>query len=321
MQEGSDGPRPPLDRIMRPRRLGSIRTVWPLEDKDFTPWLAKHLDLLSEVLEIELSTDGIERSVEHPVPGTARSLDILASAFGSLVAVENQYDQLNHDHLTRGLAYAVKLEAAALVVIAERHLDEFRAVAEYLNRCAETLDSGGIRVYLVEVSVEEVGEYYVPRFVIVEKPNPWLLEGVVSRPGVLASVEDFLTRLGDNRREVFGSMIKAWTVAGGRVGLAPKAAALYRSNPAKSGAGETAVFTLYVSGWCSLNRGYLIESGAFPDDNDVGELDVTLDACFSGNERATKPYFTTIPIPTVEGTREFITWLDQWLGAEKWGNA
>jgi hypothetical protein len=312
VNETPEARRSPLDRIVRPTRL-NIREVWPKEDHDFTPWLAKHLDLLSEVIEIELSLEG----VEHEVPGTTRSLDILASAAGSRVAIENQYDQLNHDHLTRGLAYAVKLDATALVLIAERHLDEFRAVAEYLNQCAERLDERGIRVYLVEVSVEAVGEFYVPRFVVVEKPNPWLIgRPEPSRP--LGSVDDFLELLDEPRRELFASMIAVWTDAGGRVGLAPKAAALYRSNPAKSGGGETAVFTLYATGWCSLNRGYLIESGAFPADDAVQELDDMIDSCFPANQRSTKPYFTTIPAPTEAGTRSFTQWLIRWLDGKSW---
>jgi hypothetical protein len=275
--------------------------------------LAKHLDLLSEVIGIELSLVGKERAI----PGSAMRLDVLASASGSRVAIENQYNQLNHDHLTRGLAYAVKLDATALVVIAERHLDEFRAVAEYLNQCAERLGDRGIHVYLVEVSVEAVGEYYVPRFVVVEEPNPWL-DDRPDLPRPLASVDAFLENLPDHRREVFGSMIEVWTDAGGRVGLAPKAAALYRSNPAKAGGGETAVFTLYANGWCSLNRGYLVESGAFRTDDAEAKLNTAIDACFPENQRAAKPYFTTIPDPTREGVQKFVKWLDEWFNNTSW---
>jgi hypothetical protein len=66
MNEASDAPRSPLDRIVRSSRA-NIRDVWPKEDHDFTPWLAKHLDLLSEAIGIELSLE----DKEYPIPGTA----------------------------------------------------------------------------------------------------------------------------------------------------------------------------------------------------------------------------------------------------------
>jgi hypothetical protein len=78
------------------------------------------------------------------------------------------------------------------------------------------------------------------------------------------------------------------------------------------------VFTLYANGWCSLNRGYLTDSGAFRTDEAVSELDATIDACFPGNQRAAKPYFTTIPAPTEAGTKSFTQWLIGWLDGKSW---
>jgi len=63
---------------------------------------------------------------------------------GRLVAIENQYKTADHDHLTRGLAYAVASECAALVLIAEDHRDEFVSVADYLNQLALAGDRTGI---------------------------------------------------------------------------------------------------------------------------------------------------------------------------------
>ena len=79
------------------------------------------------------------------------ALDILArQPTGELVAIENQFGKLNHDHLTRGLAYAVGLRAPTLVLVSEEHMNEFRAVASYLNSLAERSE-GDVRigVYLV----------------------------------------------------------------------------------------------------------------------------------------------------------------------------
>jgi len=82
-------------------KLIDIREVWPGEARDFTPWLADNLEALSEHLEIgEMELD----STEVEVPG-GRRLDILAKdADGRNWAVENQYGEADHDHLTRALA-------------------------------------------------------------------------------------------------------------------------------------------------------------------------------------------------------------------------
>jgi hypothetical protein len=81
------------------------------------------------------------RQIEAQLPGLGRSLDILAErADGHRVAIENQYSAVDHDHLTRGLTYAVGHDAQALVIVAEEHRPEFVAVADYLNRCQRKLN-------------------------------------------------------------------------------------------------------------------------------------------------------------------------------------
>jgi hypothetical protein len=55
-----------------------------------------------------------------------RRIDILADGTESTkYVIENQYMSSDHDHLTRGLAYAVASHARGLIVIAEEHRDEF----------------------------------------------------------------------------------------------------------------------------------------------------------------------------------------------------
>jgi hypothetical protein len=93
------------------------REAWGGEASSFTPYLAS--DELLEYLGMEIGIGPLTLvSREHPVTG-GRSLDILAeTGDGRRVAIENQYGVADHDHLTRGLAYAVATEAKALVVIA-----------------------------------------------------------------------------------------------------------------------------------------------------------------------------------------------------------
>lgn len=164
--------------------------MWPLERTHFTPWLARHLEFLDNLGLGELSFV----DVEAPLPGLGRSLDILAeTADGRWIAIENQYSAIDHDHLTRGLAYGVGHEAGALIVIAEDHRPEFVAVADYLNRCQESLGAEhGIAVFLVALSAERVDDAYITRFTVLSRPNSWREAVAAAESGRFATAEDFL---------------------------------------------------------------------------------------------------------------------------------
>ena len=154
----------------------NIREIWRREDRDFTPWLAGPEPLARLFaacgLDAEVETD-VETEVR--IPGVSRSLDILVKfENGHRVAIENQYDDGDHDHLTRALAYAVGLEAQTIVVIAENHRPEFVNVVNYLNAAGLAYEHG-IQVFLVEVSVVGLAgsEAVVPVFKVVAAPNEW----------------------------------------------------------------------------------------------------------------------------------------------------
>lgn len=152
-------------------KLINIREVWPGEAKDFTPWLADNLTLLAEHLgigELELEQTEVE------VPG-GRRLDILAKdPDGENWAIENQYGEADHDHLTRALAYAVGLECRAVIVVAESHGEEFTALADEWNRYSEKYGPEGIRLFLAAIEAGRIGGS-VPgfRFRLVAGPNEW----------------------------------------------------------------------------------------------------------------------------------------------------
>ena len=152
-------------------KLIDIREVWPGEAKDFTPWLADNLEALSD----HLAIDELERdSTEVEIPG-GRRLDILAKdADGRNWAIENQYGEADHDHLTRALAYAVGLECRAVILVAESHRDEFVAVADEWNRYSEAYGSEGIRLFLVAIEAGRIGDSAPGfRFRLIAGPNEW----------------------------------------------------------------------------------------------------------------------------------------------------
>lgn len=181
-------------------KLIDIREVWPGEAKEFTPWLAENLEALSAHLDIgELGSE----STEVDVPGERR-LDILAKdADGRNWAIENQYGEADHDHLTRALAYAVGLECRAVIVVAESHRDEFVAVADEWNRYSEAYGSDGIRLFLVAIEAGRIGESAPGfRFRLVAGPNEWT---IVARGPKRSSDTD---RAREAAREEFWTRLK-----------------------------------------------------------------------------------------------------------------
>lgn len=157
-----------------PSPLGSLepvdlRTIWPDEARDFTPWLAQEENLrrLSDALNLELELDRVEVAVGP------YSADIVATDASSntKVVIENQLEKTNHDHLGKVLTYASGLEARILIWIAKTFTEEHRQTFDYLNECT----SGRLRLYGVEVEVLRIGDSRpAPHFRLVSSPNDYV---------------------------------------------------------------------------------------------------------------------------------------------------
>jgi len=156
-----------------------LSAAWKGEATDFTPLLSERLDQLGEAIGVDLT------SIGHTEVATTggRRIDIVAEdSGGAIFVIENQYGKADHDHLTRGLAYAVASHARGLIVVAEEHRDEFRAVAEYLNDLADNDAERGIAVWLVEARAIRVDDsIWAPLFTTVTSPNKFIaiIEGAV----------------------------------------------------------------------------------------------------------------------------------------------
>jgi hypothetical protein len=146
-----------------------LRSIWPDEARDFTPWLAREENLrrLSDALNLELELDRIEVAVGP------YSADVVATdAFSnSKVVIENQLEKTNHDHLGKVLTYASGLEARILIWIAKKFTEEHRQTFDYLNECT----SGRLRLYGVEIEVVRIGNSVpAPLFKLVSSPNDYV---------------------------------------------------------------------------------------------------------------------------------------------------
>lgn len=293
----------PIDLLVRPE-AAAVRSVWIGEATDFTPWLKDNLDWLDVLGLGPLELVG----VEVPIPDVGRSLDILArTPANTLVAIENQFSKTDHDHLTRGLAYAVGLEAGALVVIAEDHRREFVAVADYLNTAYEELGPNkGIAVFLVKLAVEKVGGHYVPRFEIVSRPNTWLAEIQVVGSVSTRTVTGFLESCPPESRDRLAEILDNWTrTPGASIRLNPNSASVSLDYPYSPRTGHRSLYVVYSNDTMTVNRGYLRESVI--DDTLVAEMDRRLAASFP--RISDKPYYPTVREPQPAALTEFAQWV------------
>lgn len=144
----------------------SLRTLWKNESRDFTPWLADNIELLSDTLEIELEVEETEKSVG------SFSVDILAKDINTdrYIVVENQLEKTNHDHLGKLITYAAGLNAFAMVWIASDIAEEHQKAMDWLNEIV----GEEFNLFALEIKLWKIGNSPpAPRFDIVSQPNEW----------------------------------------------------------------------------------------------------------------------------------------------------
>lgn len=144
------------------------RRVWPKEDGDFTPWLARddNIRLLGEAIGFDLEVVGAEQNV-----GQFRA-DILCRDMdtGRLVLIENQLERTDHTHLGQLMTYAAGLDAVTVVWVARRFTKEHRAALDWLNKITgDEIGFFGIEIELWRIG----GSDPAPKFNIVSRPNEW----------------------------------------------------------------------------------------------------------------------------------------------------
>jgi len=226
--------------------FGRLTEAWKGEASDFTPLLAAQMDALGSAIGIDLTSLG---ESEVPTAG-GRRIDIVAQGEdGSEFVIENQYGRADHDHLTRGLAYAVARRARGLVVVAEEHRDEFRAVAQYLNELAEHDPERGIAVWLVEARAVRIeNSPWAPLFTAVVEPNVFTATvEKFKKAETLNSLEAFWEQF--DSPEVLSAaqeVLQQWLAAGYRRRLGPNHVVLEAAGPAVSGV--RTVIALYNDG-------------------------------------------------------------------------
>lgn len=148
----------------------NLRKVWPNEAKDFTPWLAEHLEYIGNILEMDLELVETESKVG------GYSADILAKAENSesdtesYIVIENQLEDSNHDHLGKLITYASGKKAKAIVWVVKTAREEHREAIKWLNDNTNS----ELSFYLFEIELWHIGNSKLaPKFNVVERPNEW----------------------------------------------------------------------------------------------------------------------------------------------------
>ena len=123
-----------------------IRRTWPNEAKDFTPWLARNLELVSACTELDLRLEGKE------VPAAGGWADIVArdNKSKSKVVIENQLDSADFDHWRQLVFYGGILDARIRMWIAASFSPNICRNVRDQNRLSESR-SGGAIYYLLKL--------------------------------------------------------------------------------------------------------------------------------------------------------------------------
>ncbi len=158
----------------------AVRTKWPHEGLDFTPWLADNLHLLGDALGMNLEL------VQTELPVGPYYLDILARETDEdvKVAIENQLDETNLHHLGQLLTYATGCDAHIAIWVAPEFGYEHAQALHRLNEWT----TGRVRFYGVKVEVvKKAGSTCPePKFRKVVYPGGWnkeiTLRSVEMRP-------------------------------------------------------------------------------------------------------------------------------------------
>ena len=248
-------------------RIERIRKIWPNEERDFTPWLAQNLHVLSKALDLQLERPRCE------VPVGRYSLDLFAvdANSGDAVAIENQINESDHSHLGQLLTYAAGLGARKLIWIASEFSPEHLRAVDGLNQTA----TEGSEAFAVTLDVGSHATRTNPaaKFTVVAAPH--------SKAALLGKAPS--RHLGDK----YDRLARGLTPQLGDHGLTPANSAHV---PAKAHCSERFFFSGYRDDAISYNlsieageiRAYLFHHGGQESDRR------SLHAHFTDNQRSIK---------------------------------
>ena len=151
------------------KKITDLRSIWPHEALNFTPWVAENVDLLADAVGLDITVDETESSVGD------FNVDIYASETGTdrKIIIENQLEDTDHDHLGKLITYASGKGTDVVIWVVKHAREEHKAAVEWLNN--HTDDKIGF--FLCEIKLFQIGDSQIaPAFTVVERPNDWTKE-------------------------------------------------------------------------------------------------------------------------------------------------
>lgn len=130
---------------MQTDNLISLKDYFGGEASGFTPWLAKHEQVIRDIVEVEVELYKREAKVD------SYYIDLMFRNGKDVYVVENQYGESNHDHLGKCVVYSSLVNAKKTVWIAEGFSNEYQKIFNSLN----------IDLILCSVCMEKINEDYV----------------------------------------------------------------------------------------------------------------------------------------------------------------
>ena len=126
-----------------------IKSIWASEEKDMSPYIAEHLDEISEITGIQFGDYELEKRV-----GRYES-DIVVNILNdededALAIIENKLGSFDHDHLGKALTYMSYLNAKCIIWICDCFNEEHIKAVKYLNEMTDSRYSFyaiGVNVY------------------------------------------------------------------------------------------------------------------------------------------------------------------------------
>ena len=157
--------------LSRLEEIKDLRTVWPHEALDFTPWLSQddNIALLADAVGLDITVDETESSVGD------FNVDIFAAEKGTdrKIIIENQLEDTNHDHLGKLITYASGKSADVIIWVVKHAREEHKAAIEWLNNHTDEK----IGFFLCEIKLYRIGTSEpAVKFEVIEKPNDWTKE-------------------------------------------------------------------------------------------------------------------------------------------------
>ena len=185
------------------RNLINPREIWENETEDFSPWLARNLDLLDQILYTELRIV----SLEQPVGRFNADMFCVNANDDSLVIIENQLEITDHAHLGKLLTYAVGLQARYIIWIATEFENEHRNVLEWLNdNTSPGLQFFGVKLELIRIDSSDCR----PKLSLMVEPRNRIRPQVNYSPPVNDSVDSRSQFWSKFRQHIdnFGTVLK-----------------------------------------------------------------------------------------------------------------